>query len=290
MSNFVDFVTARRDGMPVHVHNGTFHADDVLSVALLRTIDPSWRVVRTRTLPKRCFAVDVGGGLYDHHQRIVPRWDTYDTAHCGASRLFTDPHFRKVFGEAANLGEPGFRYLEKNLLVPVAQEDNGREGASPLSWVRYLNPAWNSKASEDESFEEAVGTASTVLSKLIDSARAAEEAESELADLRDTPYQQIPAGLPGWQERLAPTKARFVTYKKDGTWYVQAVPVSAEDRFSMKTPHPESWRGLQSDALSARSGIPGAVFCHPSGFISGWKDPLAAHDAAELAMRLADND
>ena len=32
---------------------------------------------------------------------------------------------------------------------------------------------------------------------------------------------------------------------------------------------PEEWRGVRDDALSEKSGIPGCIFVHASGFIGG---------------------
>jgi len=59
-------------------HNGNFHADDVFSIAALKSIFPSFNLIRTRDLDviaKADIVVDVGGeydaetGRFDHHQR-----------------------------------------------------------------------------------------------------------------------------------------------------------------------------------------------------------------------------
>ena len=60
------------------MHGGAFHADDVFAVAILKSIYPDLRVVRTRDPKKLRGAdarVDVGNKYnhktkdYDHHQR-----------------------------------------------------------------------------------------------------------------------------------------------------------------------------------------------------------------------------
>jgi len=59
-------------------HDGNFHADDVFSIAALKHIFPSFKLIRTRDLEliaKADIVVDVGGEYdpdtdrFDHHQR-----------------------------------------------------------------------------------------------------------------------------------------------------------------------------------------------------------------------------
>ncbi|KAH7659584.1 Metal-dependent protein hydrolase protein [Dioscorea alata] len=65
-----------------------------------------------------------------------------------------------------------------------------------------------------------------------------------------------------------PTK--YVIYQDDRgkSWRVQAVATSPSS-FESRKPLPLPWRGLRDDELSRESGIPGCVFVHMSGFISG---------------------
>jgi len=62
----------------IATHNGNFHADDVFSVAALKCIYPSIKLIRTRDLEligQADIVLDVGGvydpdaGRFDHHQR-----------------------------------------------------------------------------------------------------------------------------------------------------------------------------------------------------------------------------
>ena len=39
--------------------------------------------------------------------------------------------------------------------------------------------------------------------------------------------------------------------------------------FASRKPLPTAWRGLRDEELSAKTGIPGGVFVHASGFIGG---------------------
>lgn len=72
------------------VHNGTFHADDVICVAILSIINPAVTVSR---LPLSCIPAnvddatiiaDIGFGEYDHHQEDAKcRSDGKKHAACG---------------------------------------------------------------------------------------------------------------------------------------------------------------------------------------------------------------
>jgi hypothetical protein len=51
-------------------------------------------------------------------------------------------------------------------------------------------------------------------------------------------------------------------------WRIQAVPRSP-DSFESRKALPEPWRGLRDEELSAKTGVPGCIFIHASGFIGG---------------------
>ena len=62
----------------IATHNGNFHADDVFSIAALKSIFPSFKLIRTRDseiIAKADIVIDVGGEYdsdadrFDHHQR-----------------------------------------------------------------------------------------------------------------------------------------------------------------------------------------------------------------------------
>ena len=62
----------------VVTHNGNFHADDVFSIAVLKHVLPTFKLVRTRDkalIESADYVIDVGGeydpetNRFDHHQR-----------------------------------------------------------------------------------------------------------------------------------------------------------------------------------------------------------------------------
>ena len=52
-----------------------------------------------------------------------------------------------------------------------------------------------------------------------------------------------------------------------GKFRVQAVNVPGS--FESRKPLPLAWRGVRDEELSKKSGIPGCIFVHASGFIGG---------------------
>ncbi|KAI4180846.1 MAG: hypothetical protein LQ346_006899 [Caloplaca aetnensis] len=68
-------------------------------------------------------------------------------------------------------------------------------------------------------------------------------------------------------------------------WRVQAVPLNKES-FESRKPLPEAWRGLRDEELSARSGVPGCVFVHASGFIGGNVGEEGAREMARRALEM----
>ena len=63
--------------------------------------------------------------------------------------------------------------------------------------------------------------------------------------------------------------ALYVLYPDEsGKWRIQAVPESSES-FQSRKALPAEWRGLRDDALSQKTGVPGCIFVHASGFIGG---------------------
>ena len=50
---------------------------------------------------------------------------------------------------------------------------------------------------------------------------------------------------------------------------------------------PEEWRGVRDEELSEKSGIPGCIFVHASGFIGGNKTYDGALAMAQAALKLS---
>ncbi|KAK0049345.1 UPF0160 protein MYG1 mitochondrial-like isoform X1 [Biomphalaria pfeifferi] len=72
------------------------------------------------------------------------------------------------------------------------------------------------------------------------------------------------------EQNLSPLLVYVLFADQNNGWRVQCVSKklgSFENRLSL----PEEWRGLRDEELSEKSGIPGCIFVHASGFIGGNK-------------------
>lgn len=269
--------------MPLSIatHHGTFHADDVLAVALIRAfVDRQATVVRTRD-PARIAQADVVidvGGEYD------------------PPRLRFDHHQKSYAGPLSSAGmvldwlleqgrvDPGlFELLRARVVAYVDDVDNGRvepQAHVPCfaTMVQAANRGAVSLEDFDRRFEEAVFMADVLVAGVVGDHAELVEAEGLVRQAMDrarvsgSNLLQLPRYLRwkpayfalGGQDH--PTE--FVTMPGlDGTARVIAIPPT-EGSFAQKRPLPASWAGLVDQELEQACGVPGARFCHKNRFIA----------------------
>ena len=141
------------------VHDGVFHADDVMCVAMAKAINPEVEVVRTRNPSQEeidangkdgIYVADVGQGKFDHHQQDAEtRDDGNKYAACG---LLFNEWKDKLFPEC----EAAQKYFEEVYIKPIEQADNGITPNGLSSAIHQFVPEWNSSQSMDDAFKEAV--------------------------------------------------------------------------------------------------------------------------------------
>lgn len=267
---------------PLHIvtHSGGFHADDVLAVALLRAfVDPAATVERTRD-PARIAAadvvVDVGGRYdpgtrrFDHHQR------SYEGPLSSAGMVLTWLEAeQRVAGELAGR-------LRADLVDYVDAVDNGQRTPDVgvpcfSSLIGAMGDAHASSGGYDVLFEHAAHTALRVV-KGIEAgwvatceARADVQAAMQKAIATGGAVLELPRYVK-WKPAYfelggAEHPTDYVAFPGEGDYRVIAIPPSLAS-FEEKRPFPEAWAGLEGEALSAVTGIPGARFCHKNRFIS----------------------
>lgn len=295
MGSFISFVSFVASNAPtLYVHNGVFHADDVVAAAVIKTLVPDTKVIRTRDLPDAAvFAVDVGGDAcpYDHHGPSVPKWEKFETPHCGVSRLLEDADVAHALCDIYCMSQKAYDRFLRDYIVPIAKLDNGVQleagQASPWAAIHSFNPTWvEGMGDQDAAFEKAVSCARLLLEAFLRKAKADEAAEAALTALPlDQKVVPIPAGLPGWQAVLAPAEATFVTFQSEGQTWVQAVPLSVDEPFSQKIRFPQAWGGLRGAELDAVAGTASGVFCHPAGFLGIWRESEDAEKAIQQLLK-----
>ena len=179
-----------KDFVNIVVHGGCFHADDIACVALLKLVHNEVNVVRkfkvdtdTETADYildigRMDKVTVSQVILDHHQDPELIDDT-QVKHCAFSKLverMIDPD-DKLFK----------KYLYSTLVLPIAAQDNGQNGAdfgllpSPLSFVNAMVLSWkDNQKLADNRFNEVVEMAKVVISNIIKNIEDKIEAINEI--------------------------------------------------------------------------------------------------------------
>lgn len=161
----------------IATHNGNFHADDTMAVAIIKllfTLESDIVTVRTRDpqeIADAAFVVDVGGvydpdkNRFDHHQAGAPVrpngvpyaaaglvWHKYGEELCQILSGLVGTDTDGVFGDIRDI----VKNVDETLIQPIDAADNGFElmtggvpvvpGISPLSFsgvIAALNPAWH---------------------------------------------------------------------------------------------------------------------------------------------------
>ncbi len=282
----------------IATHNGNFHADDVFSVAALKCVIPSFKLIRTRDLEvigQADIVLDVGGiydpeiGRFDHHQRggageredgtpyssFGLIWKKYGIEICGGNE------------EVANSVDAG---LVSNIdAVDCGHVEGVSKGISLSQTISMFNPTWQEDSHYDVCFEEAVAFASRVLARFIASATGGISAKAIVAkavENAEDPRVVVLEQYTPWKRTVhaLSEEALYVVYPSDsGQWRIQAVPVelgSFEDRKSLPTP----WAGLSNKELQDVTGLDDAMFCHNGLFIGGAETFESTMKMAAMAL------
>jgi len=279
-------------------HNGSFHADDVFSVAAFKLIFPSFKLIRTRDLAliaKADIVIDVGGEYdaatdrFDHHQRGgagerengIPYssfgliWQKYGLAACEGNQ------------DVANAVDTGL--VSTIDAIDCGHVEGIYEGISLSQTISMFNPTWQEDSHFDTCFDEAVGFALRVLTRFIASASGGISAKAIVAkaiDDAEDPRVIVLEKYTPWKRTVhaLSEEALYVVYPSPtGQWRIQAVPVepgSFEDRKSL----PKAWAGLSDKALQDVTGIDDAMFCHNGLFIGGAESFESTMKMAAMAL------
>mgnify|MGYP001070573697 CR=1 FL=1 len=282
----------------VATHSGNFHADDVFSIAALKTIFPSLTLIRTRDLAliaKADLAIDVGGeydpdtGRFDHHQRGgagarengIPYssfgliWQKYGLAICEGHQEVADA-------------------VDADLVSTIDAIDCGyvdgvATGISLSQTISMFNPTWQEDSHFDTCFNEAVEFAARVLARFIASANGGISAKSIVAkaiDDAEDPRVIVLEKFTPWKRTVhaLSKEALYMIYPSDsGHWRIQTVPVEPGS-FEDRKPLPKAWAGLSDKALQDVTGLNDAMFCHNGLFIAGCESFENTMKMARIAL------
>ncbi len=282
----------------VVTHNGSFHADDVFSIAVLKQVLPPFKLVRTRNkalIESANIVVDVGGaydpenGRFDHHQRGG-----------GGERKNGIPYsslgliWKKYGLELCEGNQELANSIDAGLVSTIDAIDCGyvkgvTEGISLSHTISMFNPTWQEGSDFDSGFDEALEFASRLLTRFIAAASGginAKEIVAKAIENAEDPRLIVLEKYTPWKKTVhsLSNDALYMVYpSQNDQWIIQTVPVepgSFEDRKSLPAP----WAGLSDEELQNETGIDDAVFCHNGLFIAGTKSFESTMKMAALAL------
>lgn len=294
------------DPIIIATHSGSFHADDVFSVAVMKMVHPNAQVIRSRDLKeleKANYRIDVGEkydpdtGDFDHHQR------GFDVCH-------DDSWIKKssiglvwdAFGlDLCNYDQEVADRVAWNLIQVIDAGDNGVKiheplihGVHPYNISRIIscyNPAWDRTDDPKYPFMMAVDLATRVLIREIENSRAAIKAKSGVMDavvnaqIRESKVVILQQFMPwiGTVVKNTYDELYVVFPTQDNEWRIQCIPKEMGS-FDKRKPLPLKWAGGSVDELNEIIGINDAVFCHTARFIAGAKSFDSIIKMAQIAL------
>ncbi len=297
------FFYSQMGRLQIAVHDGSFHADDVFAVSVLRLIYTDATVIRTRDidlLKKADFRLDVGGaynaltGDFDHHQIDFNEVRENGIPYASAGLIW------KHYGPKLSLNEKQVTILDEKIFQLIDANDSGytlpydETDLRPYTVSRVVesfNPTWDEKKPDvDSAFFAACKVATQLILNEIKKVRGRDKArkvvEEALRDSSGLPYVVLEANVP-WQDVIVDrSTAVYVIHPgSNGDWRVRAVPVR-KGGFELRKPLPIDWAGKRDEELALLTGVKDAKFCHKERFMA----VTATREGAEvLAMKALDN-
>lgn len=243
-----------------YTHAGVFHADDVFATALLKLIDPNFRIVRGYEPPTHPEALiyDIGEGEFDHHQANC------EVRPSGVRYASFGLLWRELYPQLGLTDRQG-KHLDNIFVSIIDNTDNTTKKDTVSSLIAGLNPKWDDQSDTkfDHQFNVAVDIAITMLQGQINQELSNARAAKEVMDVYEkspslviTFPQYIPYGI------LGNTLAHAVIYPSPrGGWAAASVNDFHGKR---KWLFPEHLRlGAAANGLE-----PGLQFCHTGGFLA----------------------
>ena len=279
-------------------HNGTFHADEVMSLCILINVfGTDIKLFRTTKLDKidEAFIFDMGGGPFDHHGKDFNKMRENGVKYASCGLIW------KEFGKTilSNLGvrdiDNAFDYIDNDLICDIDRYDNGQtitidapysvKNVSDL--IDLFNPDFDESDNEKEYFLKAVLFANIIFSKEMKKCLSLEKSKVIIdKKINESTDDFIELDYPmDWKNLVLSSseeKANNIKYailpSNRGGYNVVATPLR-KDSFELRKPLPSSWGGKSKEELFELTGIDTLYFCHKNLF-------LCACDTREDALKI----
>lgn len=294
-------------------HSGGFHADELLSTAVLTRLFPDAQFIRTRdramiTPSAEKIIYDVGGAydpdaqIFDHHQRPGPlRVDDQPYSSFGLIWLHYGREFLAQMDVPADDIDTIHAKFDTKFVLPIDLLDNGAlepSVAGPLSVLTLpsllgsLKPDFDdtSPTADDDAFMNTMPIALRFIEAQVRNmaakARATSIVENAIEAAGASPILELPMGMPYGSALYASgaDHIMFCVIPRNGDWTLNGIKLGS-DTFDQRADLPVAWAGLSDAALEQASGVKGAKFCHNARFIAVANTRDAIMEMAEIAVR-----
>ncbi|HPN67069.1 MAG TPA: MYG1 family protein [bacterium] len=273
--------------MRIATHDGRFHADELLAIAIMGDIFPNEKIEVERCSRKNVSAdadyrIDVGGKFdpatnnFDHHIKGWSEKRENGIPYASAGLVW------KYFGPTKYRQEVVDKVDERFVQIVDARDNGLSNNDSFYELLFNFNPNWDEDETEvDKNFCEALQIVKTVFNKLLRAVIAEVEASDLIKEsLERSDGQKYivleKSNLP-WIDPVVEfnhklsedDKKDFVIYPSiSGGWRVIGIPIE-KGSFTVRKKLPQSWGGLKGEEFQRESGIPDAIFCHHDRYMAG---------------------
>jgi uncharacterized UPF0160 family protein len=296
---------ANNGTLTIATHNGKFHADECLCIAMLKhKLKLLWtgrddlviNVVRTRNAEKinaADIAVDVGDGPYDHHSTITRYANGVPYASCG-----------KLL-EAIETNKAIINLLLDKSLYAVQLADNGESSVrypiNYFSWIGLFNETYKEAIDSDfenAMFDDALGMVESmyerlylVIIELIENRKYLQNAKFHVGGK----IIELPTSR-GISSNFVFKKFKNVCgilnpHESDGCWTLKWISNPNGVTFENTISFPLEWRSEigatnGNTQIASKRYTLGCTFCHPSGHMASFDTRDHAISAAIYVMSL----
>ena len=294
-------------------HSGGFHADELLSSAILSRLYPDAQLLRTRdrawlTPSSDKIIYDVGGNydaasqIFDHHQRPGPLRDD-EQPYSSFGLIWA--HYGRDYLASMDVPVDDIENIhakfDTHFVLPIDLLDNGAmepSVAGPLSIMTLpallgsLKPVFDdtSPTADDDAFFTALTIATSFVEAKIRGLTAKARANSMVLDAiakaGTSPILELPMGMP-YRSALIKSGADHILFTvnpRGGDWTLNGIKLS-NDTFDQRADLPATWAGLSDADLEDATGVKGAKFCHNARFIAVASTRDAIMEMADIAVR-----
>lgn len=294
-------------------HSGGFHADELLSSAVLTRLFPEAQLKRSRdqlwvTPAPDKIIYDVGGlydveaQIFDHHQRPGPlRNDGQPFSSFGLIWAHYGRDYLVKMNFPAEEIEVVHAKFDLEFVLPIDLLDNGAiqlSVAGPLAnltlptLLESLRPVFDdtSPTADEDAFFVALPIVihfiEAILCKFVAEARALGIVQEAIDKAGKSQILELPAGMP-YRSVLDNAKADhilFVIHPRGDDWTLNGIKLS-NHTFDQRADLPSAWAGLTDSKLEDVTGVKGAKFCHNALFIAVASTREAILEMANIAVQ-----